>query len=75
MKNKSSRVNLKNNEMLVVIRHKNNLFKDIVLKVLNEQVKFKIMRDLIVAYSEFYNAEGVCFSSLDERDKYLEDEK
>ena len=61
--------------MFVVIRPNKYLFKDIVLKVLDEQVKFKIMRDLIVAYCEFDKGEGVCFSSLDEMDDYLEDEK
>ena len=75
MKNMYNGVNLKNNELFVVFRPNNVLFKDFVFKVLDEQVKFKIMRDLIVAYCEFDKGEGVYFSSLDELDNYGEDEE
>lgn len=74
METKAIRVSLANHERLADIGHKNDSFNDIVSKVLDDYDEYQIVKDLIEADKEFANGEGVRFSSLEELDKYLEDE-
>ncbi|AMK15560.1 hypothetical protein [Methanobrevibacter olleyae] len=73
MQTKAIRVSLLNHERLADIGHKNDSFNDIITKVLDDYEEYQEIKDLIEADKEFEKGEGVCFTSLDELDSYLDD--